>query len=65
MSRNNEPYDLDGSLVLRRTRLAALVRLNDLREVWIPLSVIIDGDDVLIGGTDISIRSWWAEQEDI
>lgn len=65
MSRNETPYDLDGSLVLRRTKLAALVRLDDLREVWIPLSVIIDGEDVSVGDTDIVIQSWWAEQEDI
>lgn len=63
MSRNDEPYELDGSVVLRISRRAVLVRTDDLDEIWIPKSVCIDGDDIEEGDQDISVRSWWAEQE--
>jgi hypothetical protein len=65
LSRNDEPYELDGSVVLRTSRRAVLVRTDDLAEVWIPKSVCIDGDDLEEGDKDISVRSWWAEQEGI
>lgn len=65
MARNDEPYELRGSSVLRTTNKAVLIRLDDMNEVWIPRSVCVDGDDLDEDDTDISVQSWWAEQEGI
>jgi hypothetical protein len=63
MAANQEPFELDGSVVIRITARAVLVRKDDLSELWIPWSVCIDGDELTEGDENISVRSWWAEQE--
>lgn len=64
MLRQDESYELIGSSVIATTLKAVLV-LHDDVERWIPRSVCVDGDDLDIDDTDISVCAWWAEQEGI
>lgn len=65
MARNDEPFELEGSVIIRTTRKAVLVRTGDMDEVWIPRSCCIDGEDLEEGNEDVSVQSWWAEQEEL
>jgi len=65
MLRPDESYELNGSVAIRTTPKAVLVRLDDLTERWIPRSACVDGDDIEEGTEDISVHAWWAEQEGV
>lgn len=65
MLRREESYELTGSSVIDTSPKAVLVLLDDETSRWIPRSVIVDGDSVTEGDTDISIQAWWAEKEGI
>ena len=49
--------------VRRVTDLAILYFTTDEQEVWIPRSVIDEGDAVAEGDTDIGVRRWFVERE--
>lgn len=64
MLRRDESYELTGSSVIDTSPKAVLVRHDDV-ERWVPRSVIVDGESIVEGDTDISVHAWWAEQEGI
>lgn len=50
------------------TPKAVKLRLEDGRSLWIPRSVIEDGEDLdesKFGGGEIEVKSWFAEKEDL
>lgn len=65
MLRQDESYELAGSVVIATRPKAVLVRLDDETERWIPRSVCINGDDLDDEDTDISVLAQWAEREEI
>lgn len=50
--------------VIRETDLALLFLIDD-DEVWMPKSVITDGDEIEVGACEIEIEvaEWFAKQE--
>ena len=58
---------IDFEEIVRETDKALLVRLDDVGEVWIPLSQICDPEDYQEGDRDgsMSISEWIAEQKGI
>lgn len=68
----SEFIPIDG-LAVDTTNLAVLVRIegrrdpisgrSSSREVWIPRSVLEDGNDVLSGDKDLWVKEWFAVKE--
>jgi|WetSurMetagenome_2_1015567.scaffolds.fasta_scaffold04771_9 hypothetical protein len=62
----DDPAYLGEAEVIKSTRLAILVSLEDLdEERWIPKSVIHDDSDIRDEGDsgELVVNRWWAEQE--
>ncbi len=53
--------------IVHETDRALLLRLEDDRELWCPLSVVADPDDYNKGDLDVtvSIKRWWADKNDL
>lgn len=49
--------------IIAATNRAVLVRLENLKEVWIPRSLCDNGRDLEVGDTDICVEEWFAEKE--
>lgn len=65
MLKPEEAYELSGSSVIRIGRNHVLIRMDDGSEVWIPLSEVVDVDELDEDTTDISVRAEWAEREGV
>lgn len=49
--------------VIKVTDGAVLFVTDDDREVWVPRSVCLDGDEAEEGDTDLIVADWWLEKE--
>lgn len=58
-----EPVEIACLSKLRETDKAALYRLADGADVWIPKSVIEDEDEMDDGAIVLSVAGWFAEKE--
>lgn len=52
-------------LVVKTTAQAVHVLLDDLKTVWIPRSVIRDGEGVKVKDKNIYVEDWFTEKEQI
>lgn len=64
MSRDVELVEIDFDHVEASTRDAILFVIDD-REVWVPRSLIVDGESIYDDEEDGSfeVPEWWAEKE--
>ncbi len=64
-----EYLTLDGYEVEALTRLAIGLRRKGVPPgrnlLWVPRSVVEDGDEILKGETDICVAAWFAKKEGI
>lgn len=69
-------YEAVSGAVMHMTDKAILLRIDGQfqktadgervpRELWVPRSVIEDGDSIKPDDMDFHVRSWFAEQEDL
>lgn len=56
-------YCLVDCVVTRVTEKAALLELNDGREVWVPRSCIEDGEDTAVFDKDVAVAEWFVDKE--
>lgn len=53
---------LDGYIVIKCSEMAVLID-NGKDQTWVPRSVIMDGDALDDGATDITVLRWFADRE--
>ena len=54
--------EIEGTVV-KTTDAAVLYDIDFDREVWVPRRVILGGNTIEEGDTDLSIADWWLKQE--